>query len=155
MILIITLLIAFAFLMFFRFRNVSLYKNNYSDTGFLSMNVRSVQLYNALHTSPNNKPLEISYNFFNFTANLILKVVLFAILATVKYIFRGIPIVGIILCGIYSFFVVSAWLVYKGRRTFFNDIPELYKKAFEPIMKASLCIPAFQTIIGILLLLVV
>ena len=149
--LLIILPIAIVFVIIFWRINVSLYRRNYGP-GMGIFNESLVHTYNALHAPINYKPLEVSVNFFNFTANLILKTIHFVIFAVVSYIFRNTIIVSIILCGIYGLFTALAWLTYKGRRTFYNEIPEDYVKAFTPILKASICIPLYQTIIAVLLL---
>lgn len=144
--------IALVFLIVFWRRNVSLYNQNYTDLGYFNLSV--VRMYNTLHAPINYKPLEVSENFFNFTANLILKTVHFIIFSVVTYIFRDVPAVGIVLAGIYGLFVTLSWLTYKGRYTFYKEIPEDTKIAFTPIFKASICIPIYQTIISILLIMV-
>ena len=136
----------------FRFRNVSLYKKNYAGINF--MRDQAINLHNTLNAAPNYRPLELSINFFNFTANIILKFVVFVILAIIKY-FAGAPAVGIIFCSIYAIPTVLAWFTYKGRRTYYNEITNEYvQESFLPILKASLCIPLYQTALNILLIIV-
>lgn len=107
-----------------------------------------VYSYNVLHAPPAYKPLEVSHNFFNFTANLILKFIHFIIFAVVTYVFRDIKAVGIVLTAIYSIFTALAYLTYSGRRAFYNEIADsANKRMFTPIFKASICIPLYQTII--------
>lgn len=144
--------IALVLLIVFWRRNVSLYKQNYLDSGYFNLCI--VHSYNVLNAPINYKPLEVSENFFNFTANLILKTIHFVIFSVVTYIFRDVPAVGIVLAGIYGLFVALSWLTYKGRYTFYKEIPEDHKPAFTPILKASICIPIYQTIINVLLIMV-
>lgn len=138
----------------FRFRNVSLYKKNYTGINF--MRDQAINLHNTLNAAPNYKPLELSDKFFNFTANLILKFIIFTVLAVIKYIFRDLPVVGIIICTIYAIPTALSWFVYKRRRAYYNEIHNDYiKEAFLPILKASICIPVYQTVINALLLIVI
>ena len=147
--LLIVIPVAIAFVVLFWRRNVSLYRKNYLGIGYFNQSI--VHTYNVLNAPINYKPLEVSVNFFNFTANLILKTIHFIIFAVVSYIFRN-AAVSIILCGIYGLFTAIAWLTYKGRYNFYKEIPSAQKSAFTPIFKASICIPLYQTIIAILLL---
>ena len=151
-----TLLIAIAtallLAVIFRFRNVSLYKKNY--TGINSLRIQGIDLHNTLNAAPNYKPLELSINFFNFTANLILKFIVFVILAIIKY-FAGAPAVGITICGIYAIPTVLAWFTYKSRRTYYNEITNEYvQESFFPILKASICIPLYQTVLNFFLIVI-
>ena len=150
MVLLIVIPIAFVLLAFFWRRNVSLYRNNFGTYNGV-LNRELVRMYNLFHSAPNFKPLEVSQNFFNFTANLILKTVHFIIFSVVSYIFQNVAIVGFILRSIYALFVFLAWLMYDSRRKFYNAIPADQKSVFTPILKASICIPIYQTAIWILL----
>lgn len=96
----------------------------------------------------------MSPNFFGFTANLILKTIHFSVLAIVKYLCFDIPLVGTALCVVYAVLTVIAWFVYSNRKKFYNEVPDGFQSAYLPILKASFCVPLYQTIICILLLLV-
>ncbi len=150
--LLITIPIALILAIIFRFRNVSLYKKNY--TGINSLQIQSVHIHNTLNAAPNYKPLELSDKFFNFTANLILKFIVFVILAIIKY-FVDIPAIGITICGIYAIPTVLAWFTYKSRRTYYNEITNEYtRESFLPILKASICVPVYQTVLNFFLIVV-
>ena len=154
MILLIVIPIALILLASLWIRNVSLFKKAYSDPmGILSISV--IKSYNTLNSAPNLRLLDVTdKNFFNFTANLILKFVHFVIFAVVSYLCRDIAVIPIILSGIYGAFTAIAWLVYKNRRNYYNSIPANQQSDFIPILKASVSIPIYQSVILILLLFV-
>ena len=151
--LLITIPIALILAIILRFRNVSLYKKNY--TGINSLQIQSVHIHNTLNAAPNYKPLELSDKFFNFTANLILKFIIFTVLAVIKYIFRDLPVVGIIICTIYAIPTALSWFTYKRRRAYYKEIHNDYiKEAFLPILKASICVPVYQTVLNFFLIVI-
>lgn len=149
----ITVSIAIIVMVVFRFRNVKLYRENYTGIGSLGVNV--VRSYNALNAPPSQKLLEVSYNFFDFTANLIFKLAHFIIFAVITYIFRDIAIIKTIFLVIYSVFIALAWMTYKARTDYYKNIPPNERDFFTPIYKASICIPVYQIIIAVLLAVIV
>lgn len=154
MIVLIVISIALIALLIFWRRNISLYQKNFSGS-FSLINRRLVSMYNTLFSAPNAHLLDLSPNFFNYTANLILKVMLFIILAVINYIFRDITIVVWLVRIVYAFPFTISWWMYNNRRAFYLAIPEDQKDAlspcFRPILKASLCIPLYQTLLSVLL----
>lgn len=154
MILLITLPISFVALIILWLRNIRIYKHNYGGAlGNFSLNV--IHSYNVLHFAPNLKPLDVPHiNFFNYTANLITKFVHFIIFSITSYLcsINDIYFVGIILAGVYGMFTVVAWIAYKHRRAYYNSVPNEQKKFFLPLLKASICVPIYQTLILVLLL---
>ncbi len=150
--LIITIPLALILAVIFRFRNISLYKKSF--TGINSMRIQGIHLHNALNAAPNYKPLELSINFSTFTANLILKFIIFVILAIIKY-FVNIPTIGVTICGIYAIPTVLAWFTHKSRRTYYNEITNEYaRESFLPILKASICVPVYQTVLNFFLIII-
>ncbi len=153
MILLIVIPIALVLLVIFWARNVSLYRKNFAY-GIGILNQSLVHTYNVLNAPPNYKPLDLSLNFFDFTANLILKFVHFVIFSVVTYVFRNVSAVGVVLIVIYMIFNLLAWFTYSGRRAFYREIPTDYTSVFAPILQASISIPLYQTFILFLLMLV-
>lgn len=153
MTLLVVIPIAFILLVLLWIRNVRLYQKNFVDLGTLSLHM--VDMYNVLNAPPAYKPLEASQNFFNYTANLILKFIHFVIFSVITFVFRKYIVVKIILIVVYVIFAALAYMTYGVRRRFYNEIEEeTFKKAFLPILKASACIPIYQQVILILLLFV-
>lgn len=137
-------------LIVFWLRNVRLYRNSF---GTYSGRWKSslVDSYNILHSPPNYRLLEVSPNFFTYTANLILKVIHFSIFATLLYIFDDIMVLKYIFTGFYALLTITTWNMYKHRRTYFKEMDDTFREAFHPILKASVSLPIFQTVIwGIL-----
>lgn len=131
-------------------RNKFIY-NKYFKPNYIFFS-QLVHTYNVNNCAPNLKLLEASDNFFNYTANLILKLIHFTVFAAITY-FVNIYFISLILIIIYVIFTYMSWFVYKNRKNFYKEISHFaYREAFEPIFKASICIPIFQTVIWILLI---
>lgn len=154
MIVLIVISIALIALLIFWRRNVSLYQQNFGGSRGL-INGKLVSMYNTLFSAPTSPLLDLFPNFFNYTANLILKTILFIILAIVKYVFRDITIVVWLVNIAYALPFIISWWMYNNRRAFYIAIPEdqkdILSPCFRPILKASLCIPLYQTLLSILL----
>ena len=154
MILLIVISIALIALLIYWRRNVSLYQKNFGGS-FGLINRRLVSMHNTLFSAPTAPLLDLSPNFFNYTANLILKVILFIIFAVVKYTCRDVTIVTWLVNVVYALPCTISWWMYSNRRAFYIAIPDDQKDViapcFRPILKASLCIPLYQTLLSILL----
>ena len=152
--LVIVILIAFVVMFYLWRRNHVLYYNGFV-AGMGSLNISIVKSYNLFHAPINYKPLDVFDNFLNYSGNLLLKFIHFVVFAFVVYFFGDNIAIFLILSSIYTILIVVAWFGYKGRRDFYNEIDDDgTKEVFTPILKASICIPIYQTMIYSLLFLV-
>lgn len=149
--LVIVIAIAFISLFYLWRRNHVLYYKGFVN-GMNKLNVGAVYTYNVLHAPPTHKPLEVSENFIVYSGNMFIKFIHFTIFSVVMFLWGDNIVVFWVLTFIYSFLVIVGWGGYKARKKFYNEInQEFTKEAFTPILKASICMPVYQTIIYILL----
>jgi hypothetical protein len=140
--------VALLLLGFFWIRNIILYKKNYSS-GSGIFNTEMVRMYNIF----NRTPFEVSHNLFNFSASLITKFVGFTIFSTaiLALCYNEIYFIALIIIFIHGIFCTLTIWVYIERIISYKKIDEIHKKAFKPVFKASVCLPIYQIILQIML----
>lgn len=128
----------------FWLKNRKLYKEWISDL-FAS---RMVQVYNTLHRTP----LEPSENFRDYTANLILKFVIFVVLLLIQNaVVATSSFWGTTIIGLYTLALCFARWVYKKRSQAMTQMSDEFARVFYSIYEASRCIPTYQTICYVLM----
>jgi hypothetical protein len=145
----IVIVVAFVVMRILQRRNNRLYFEEFACDKFNEM---AVQTHNILHAPPKYKPLEASYGFINYSANLWLKFFHFIIFSAVVFFFGSNIILFWILTSVYAFFMTVAFWGYTARKNFYCEIEDDFiKNAYRPILKASICIPIYQVVITALL----
>lgn len=139
--------ISLALLIVFWIRNVRLFKRSYSSD---MLSLEMVHTYNLFH----GKLLDAHYNFFNFTASLITKFVGFTVFSIIMFLlcYNDLQVVAIAVPFIHGIFLAMTLWIYWERIVFYKKIDVIHKDAFRPIFKASVCLPVYQTILQIMLL---
>lgn len=90
--------------------------------------------------------LSIGNRFSNITSNIVLKSVIFIIVALIVHYTDS-----LIISYIYILFVLIAWFVFNKRRKDLNNLSEENKKMFKSyVFKSYITIPIFQTILYLL-----
>ena len=140
--------ISLALLVFFWIQNIIIFKKNYSF-GSGIFNAEMVRMYNIF----NRTPFEVSHNLFNFTASLITKFIGFTIFSVAMFAlcYNGLYIIAYILPFIHGLFCALTIWVYIERIIFYKKIDAIHKKAFKPVFIASACLPIYQVILQIML----
>lgn len=140
-----SILIAVILLIFFWLRNKSLYIKGFGDRFNRTLVLHIINSYNTLNSPPGKALFEIHNNFFNYSANLILKFIFFIVVKVITQLLDT---------SIFSFiFILIAlgdWNVFSQRRKFYINIPENQKKYYFYPYKACICSPIYQTILYIL-----
>ena len=134
-------------------RNILIYRDNYEGSiNQMKLNVMQMQFL-FCQDPKTSKLFQLQRNFFNFSANLILKTILWVIVTVVVYFCKeDLQTVAYCICFAYLFFFVVAWCTYADRKNSYkNDIRPNAQFSFEPILKASICLPIYQTILHICL----
>lgn len=152
MILLVTLPLSLISLIIFWLRNVRIYKQNFGRSRLGGLSI--IDSYNTLFSAPNMRLLDVPHkNFFNYTANLITKFIHFIIFSVTSHLcaINDIYFVGTILIVVYVLFTAWSWRMYRYRSAYFNAIPSEQQEFFSPLLKACICIPIYQTLILILL----
>ena len=146
-----SLLISFILLVVFGIRNSILYDKGFGNNVDRIFDLSSIQMFNNLNTPPARKPLfEIHSNFFNYSANLILKFIFFVICIIIINIANS-HLITNILSTIHLIIGIIDWKVFLNRRKFYKFTPAKYKSLYYFPYKACICGPIYQTVLYILL----
>lgn len=98
------------------------------------------------HFNRVNPYISIGNRFSNITSNIILKEVIFIVIALIIH-FTG----SLTLTNFYIILVLLAWWVFNRRRKELNILPEESKETFKPyVFNSYITIPIFQTILYLL-----
>ena len=146
-------LIAVILLIVFSLRNKRLFNIEFGDSVNYTLYLPFINSYNAMNTVPGQQPLlAVQDNFFNYTANLILKFILFIIFIAIYYFSEDYAICSVISLIIFGLILILDWFVFFKRRKFYKNIPQDYANLFIHSYKACICGPLYQTILFILVI---
>lgn len=148
------ILISFVLLVIFWIRNRILYIKNYGNPTDLIFYRSTIETYSVLHEVPGKPIFVLSENFFNYTANLILKFV-FLVISLLLYHFIDSSILSIIISGLFLIIAIGDWNVYRKRFAFYKNISnDFTKEAYHGMFKACICSPLYQTVLYIIVFLI-
>ena len=139
---IILLILAGVLIVPFWIRNKTLYKEGFGDALNARLNLMLIEMHTKLNDVPGNPIFSVSQNFINYTANLILKFVIFAVVTIILHFTNS-----LFLTSLYILPLIFAWQAYKKRKDFYNAMSDEYKKAYSSLYKACICIPLYQTLL--------
>lgn len=143
--------IAIVLLAIFWIRNVIIFQKAYCSDPIAALNIQIVQTHNVFY----GRLLEISNNFFNYTASLITKFVGFTILSIILYFLCYNDLYGfaIALTSIHVFFLMLTIFVFIKRISFYKSLDSSsLKNAYSPVLRASACLPIYQFLLQLLLI---
>lgn len=143
---IILIIIAGILIIPFWARNKVLFKEGFGDRLTGNLNLMLINMYNTLNDVRGKPMFSVSENFFNYTAHLIIKFVIFIVVIIIEHFTNS-----LILVCIYILPVIIDWDVYKARRSFYNGMSAEYKKAYSTLYRACICGLLYQTILYLLL----
>ena len=144
--------ISFVLLLIFWIRNRNLYIKDYGISTDMIFYRSTIQSYSVLHEVPGKPLFSLSENFFNYTANLILKFV-FLVISLLLCHFIDSSILSIIISSLFLIIAIGDWNVYRKRRTFFKNISnDFTKEAYHGMFKACICSPLYQTVLYIIII---
>ena len=136
------IVISVAFVLIFPFwiRNKNLFSKSFSNLLGNGYSDTLLQMHNTLH----NGMFNATKNFFNYTANLILKFIIFTIMLVILYCTKT-----IIIPSVYLLYVVTSWSVYKKRKSYYDCVCEdgSDNNSLSTALKASFSIPLYHTIL--------
>lgn len=124
----------------FRIRNKNLFSKSFGGLLESGVNQMALDMHNTMH----NGIFNVTINFFNYTANLILKFIIFSILIIVLHFTET-----IIIPSVYLIYLLTSWHVYRKRKTYYMSIRESinYDDPLRACYIACSCIPTYHTIL--------
>lgn len=137
---IVFIVIAAVLIIPFWIRNKYLYNVGFGDSLKRMCNSQLIQTYNILNEPRNAPKFMVFYNFFNYTANLLLNFVVFLIFILIAHFTNSVP-----LSCLYIIPTYLSWHVYMKRRAFYLEIPSHTQSAYTTLYKACICVPLYHT----------
>lgn len=148
------MILAFLFslilLVVFWIRNHILYKKNYGNQVDLMFYHSAIKSYNLLYDAPMKPMFILNENFFNYTANLILKFILIIISLSLCHFINS-QIFSTIISSLFLIIAIGDWNIYRKRRNFYKNISnDFTKEAYYGMFKGCICSPLYQTALYII-----
>ena len=130
--------------------NTSIYRKAYGENSEIaaSFDAQIIEMHSMLNYSPNVRPFRISKNFFDYSASLITKAVIFAVCAILAYCF---PKINLIVAIAHTILLLLTYFTFKGRYTMYRDLPASVEDSFRPCFYASITLPVYQTVLQLML----